>query len=220
MHSSHWIHFLNHPWKSTGTTSSQPSPILQRSRNKILVPITNGATNPNGSKRRAMQLKTRRFVTHRPPGTTTPLNKKQSPDENHCIPRTFSDPSSTHLSWNSRMTSSPTWVLLEPHWVRHMPASLIITLASLAISQACTWSSHPEIQLPTYMLLGSSSTTGEVGYWDKWYLVVAYKRNDLFLLPNGTHVNLTTLVTPWSLQKKNDVHHDLQDAPPPGGKPW
>ena len=49
------------------------------------------------------------FVTHRSSGTTTSLNEKQSPDESHCIPKTFSDPSSTHLSWNSRMTSSPTW---------------------------------------------------------------------------------------------------------------
>ena len=168
---------------------------------KILASITNGVTNPKGSNKRAIQLKTTHFVTHRSSGTTTPLNEKQSPDESHCIPRTFSDPSSTHLSWNSRMTSSPTWVLLEPHWVRHMPASLIITLASLVISQACTWSSHPEIQLSTYMLLVSSSTTGEVGYWDKWYLMVAFNRNGLLLLPDGTRVNLITRVTPWSFQK-------------------
>ena len=158
--------------------------------------------NPEGSNKRAIQLEATRFVTHRSSGTTTPLNEKQSPDESHCIPRTFSDPSSAHLSWNSRMTSSPTWVLLEPHWVRHMPASLLTTLASLVISQACTWSSHPEIQLSTYMLLVSSSTTGEVGYWDKWYLMVAFNRNGLLLLPNGTRVNLITRVTPWSFQKK------------------
>ena len=180
MHSSPWSYFLNRPWKSTGTTSSQPSPILQRSWNKILASITNGVTNPKGSNRRTIQLKTTRFVTQRSSGNTTPLNEKQSPDESRCIPRTFSDPSSTHLSWNSRMTSSPTWVLLEPHWVRHMPASLIITLPFLVISQACTCSSHPEIQLSTYMLLVSSSTTGEVEYWDKCYLMVAFNRNGLF----------------------------------------
>ena len=158
--------------------------------------------NPEGSNKRAIQLKATRFVTHRSSGTTTPLNEKQSPDESHCIPRTFSDPSSTHLSWNSQMTSSPTWVLLEPHWVRYMPASLITTLTSLVISQAWTWSSHPEIQLSTYILLVSSSTTGEVGYWDKWYLMVAFNRDGLLLLPYGTRVNLITRVTPWSFQKK------------------
>ena len=216
MHSSSWSHFLNRPWTSTRTSSIQASPILQRSWNKILASITNGATNPT-SNRRAIQLKTTRFVTHRSPGTTTPQNEKQSPDESHCIPRTFSDPSS-HLSWNSRMTSSPTWVLLEPHWVRHMPASLIIILASLVLSHACTWSSHPEIQLSTYILLVSSCTTGEVGYWDKWYLMISFNRNGRLLLPNGTQVNLITRGTPWSFQK-NDVRHDLRDAPLPGGKP-
>ena len=130
MHPSSWSHFWNRSWESTGTTLSQPSPILQRSRHNILASITKGATNPKRPNRWATQLNTTHSVTHRSPGTTTSLNEKQCPGESHCILRTFSNPSSTHLSWNSPMTSYLTWVLLELHWVRHMPASLIITLAS------------------------------------------------------------------------------------------
>ena len=69
------------------------------------------------------------------------------------------------------------------------------------------------IQLSTYMLLVSSSTTGEVGYWDKWFLMVAFNRNGLLLLPNGTLVNLITRVTSRSFQKKQCTSRSMGCTP-------